>query len=65
MAGPHIGDVGRRRGPITDFLGAGPGGLAWCQCVHGKEWPEGALLEPEGPACRECFEAWYDEFGPF
>lgn len=58
---PHIGDVGVRRGPVVDFLGKGPQGNAWCRCDHGKEWEEGALFEPLGPACRECALASMEE----
>jgi hypothetical protein len=58
----HIGDVGTRRGPVRDFLGKGPGGLAWCVCDHGKEWPEGDRFEPEGAACRECSVASLEAF---
>lgn len=56
----------QQRGPITDYLGEGPFAratpligdvrLARCVCVHGKEWTEGDVFEPNGRACRECVQ---------
>lgn len=47
-----------RCGPVTDYMGLGPDGVALCVCEHGKQWPEGdAYEESGGAACGECSRA--------